>query len=227
MADFKTHWQVGAFVSVGASLVSSWANWIPPQMIPMVAFAGLLGSIIPDIDSNTSKPLRLIFGGMAVICPPLLIWQIPFFHIHTERVILVWALGSFLIAVPLKGIFKKCTLHRGAFHSLPAACIFGEWIYLFTTRISFDEWSRYTIGGVAMIGYLTHLLLDEIWSVDFNGIFIKKKRSLGTAFSFSGASLSSTVILYLSFFLSSWVSWKTTQGFSIYESLNFAWIQWI
>ena len=47
-----------------------------------------------------------------------------------------------------------------------------------------------------MLGFLSHLLLDEIYSVDFNGIRIKLKASAGSAFKFFSPSVWGTAACY-------------------------------
>ncbi|MEO2091239.1 MAG: hypothetical protein ABGY75_17395, partial [Gemmataceae bacterium] len=42
----------------------------------------------------------------------------------------------------------------------------------------------------------SHLILDEIYSVDFNGIRVKLKASAGSAFKFFSASVVGTVVCY-------------------------------
>ena len=51
------------------------------------------------------------------------------------------------------------------FHSLPAAVIFGEIAFLLASG---DDWRlrAFKAGGV-VIGFLSHLVLDEIYSIEW------------------------------------------------------------
>jgi hypothetical protein len=77
-------------------------------------------------------------------------------------------------------IFHKFTKHRGAFHSLIAAVAFA----FFSTAISFNFYDKsafvsWLIGLFVFYGFIIHLALDELYSVDFMNYRIK--RSFGTA----------------------------------------------
>ena len=76
-----------------------------------------------------------------------------------------------------------CTVHRGIFHSVPAIGIFAAALYLLSANKTHDHDTQLVIAITGGCGYFIHLLLDELWSVDFNGKAIKLKRSHGTAMS--------------------------------------------
>jgi len=48
-----------------------------------------------------------------------------------------------------------------------------------------------------MVGFLSHLVLDEIYSVDFRGARIKLKSSAGSAVKFMSSSTIATATCYL------------------------------
>ena len=56
-------------------------------------------------------------------------------------------------------------MHRGIFHSLPVALIFCEIAFLVCTAGDLNL--RYFKAGAIAIGFMSHLILDEIWSIDF------------------------------------------------------------
>lgn len=49
---------------------------------------------------------------------------------------------------------------------------------------AFSPLERLVIGLGAFLGGMSHLILDEIYAVDFDGVRLKTKRSFGTAVSF-------------------------------------------
>jgi membrane-bound metal-dependent hydrolase YbcI (DUF457 family) len=73
------------------------------------------------------------------------------------------------------------TVHRGVFHSIPVVGIYGALAYLLSAA-SYSPVERWWMALGAWAGALSHLILDEIWSVDFMGARLKK--SAGTALSF-------------------------------------------
>ena len=53
------------------------------------------------------------------------------------------------------------------------------------------------LAGGVMVGFLSHLVLDEIYSVDFRGARIKLKSSAGSAVKFMSSSTVATATCYL------------------------------
>ena len=47
-----------------------------------------------------------------------------------------------------------------------------------------------------MIGFLSHLILDEIYSVDLNGLRVKLKASAGSALKFFSSSITASMVCY-------------------------------
>ena len=207
MANFPTHWRLGLATSTCGSLVLHWIHLVEAREMPIVILVGLVASIIPDIDSDTSKPLRIIFNGLALILPPILIWRIPWIHTSGERVLLFWFMSIFVILKPMHWLFKKCTVHRGIIHSIPAAITFGCLAFILAYHESSHQHLQLSIGLLACLGYLTHLVLDEIWAVDFNGKAIKVKKSFGSALSLTGRSQFQTMWMYLCVMISSYYAY--------------------
>ena len=208
MASFERHWQVGLGASVGGALVASWLGLCPPKLLPILVGIGWVGSIAPDVDSDSSRPLRLIFNGLAALLPPVLLWRIEWLHANAERALLFWALGAAVVHWPMRLFFKRFTRHRGVIHSVPAALIFGGLCFLLAYHEDAARPFMWAAGGVGTVGYLAHLALDELWAVDFNGAKIKKKRSFGTALSWLGASRLQTFCLYCTLAVTWWACWR-------------------
>ena len=47
-----------------------------------------------------------------------------------------------------------------------------------------------------MLGFLSHLILDEIYSVDINGLRVKLKASAGSALKFFSSSIVASMVCY-------------------------------
>jgi len=179
MANFSTHFGVAASVSAMVSTAYLRAGSISTEEALIIAIAGIIGGILPDIDSDHSRPLQIIFLCLYII--------IAFFFIHLApylSILEIWMMlaGSYILfRHVLLALFKKWTIHRGIFHSILAALFF----WFFTTALAshlFLSTDRlaWMCGFLVFVGFLVHLLLDEFYSVDFNGK--RLKRSFGTAF---------------------------------------------
>ena len=59
-----------------------------------------------------------------------------------------------------------------------------------------------------MLGFFSHLLLDEIYSVDFNGVRIKLNSFAGSAIKFVSPSVPGTLTCYLLLGVLLWLAYK-------------------
>jgi hypothetical protein len=57
-------------------------------------------------------------------------------------------------------------------------------------------WERLFLAGGVTIGFLSHLILDEIWAVDFMGFKVKFNKYAGSALKFWSSSVTATVATY-------------------------------
>ena len=185
MAGFHTHITVSTLVGVGYAAVGAYAYDLP---LSTCAIAGGLCSIcgiMPDLDSDHAVPARETLSFLAAIAPMLLFYRFHYEGLATEHILLFGAPLYLLIRFGF-GQMLKVSVHRGMFHSIPAALIAGLIAYtLCDTGVSFGRGFK---GCGAIIGYLTHLILDEIWAVEVSGGRLRLKKSFGTAMKLFGNS---------------------------------------
>jgi hypothetical protein len=179
MANFTTHIAVGTVVSGALATLTLAADVVTPENLVAVTLAGVLGSVLPDIDLKDSRPSRAMFAGLAIFFSFAVLFNAAT-RLSIAELWVLW-LGTLLaVRYGLHAIFHRISVHRGIWHSIIAA-VFSS----VTTAIVF----RHLLGkpdGVAwlaaafmFIGYLTHLTLDEMYSVDVMDTRIKS--SFGTA----------------------------------------------
>jgi hypothetical protein len=84
----------------------------------------------------------------------------------------------------ITNIIRKYTVHRGMFHSIPAGMIFAGLAFIVTGAAPF-EIRCYKAGGV-LAGFMSHLILDEIYAVEWKSGQWRFKKSFGTALKFWG-----------------------------------------
>jgi hypothetical protein len=145
----------------------------------MLTVAGLVGGILPDIDLKQSQPSRLLFSLLGLVAA--LAWLFANLPAFSGLELWVGALVVYaVVRFPLWWLFHTVTTHRGILHSLIAAVMAGvlmsavAWQFLNTTEL--QSW---LLGIFMTVGYLIHLSLDEMYSVDFSGV--KIRRSFGSA----------------------------------------------
>ena len=210
MADFKTHWRIGLGTSTISATALTWFQMSETRLLPLLVLVGWIGSIIPDIDSDTSRPRKIIFDGLCLVLPPAFIYRVPILHSSPFYAVAFWMILALFILKPLKWTFKKFTVHRGVYHSIPAALIFGMGCALLAFHEAAPKQLQLAIAIMGTTGFLTHLLLDELWAVDFNGRLPSKKRSFGTALCWGGRQKRANFFLYwtlIIFFRAYWALW--------------------
>ena len=179
MANFPTHIAVGTVVSGALATVTVAADMVAPENIVAVTLAGVLGSVLPDIDLEDSRPGRAMFAGLGVFFSFAVLFSLERKYSIAEMLVL-W-LGTLLfVRYVAKEIFFRISYHRGVWHSVLAMvfCSFvTAWIY--SNLLGKDEGVAWLAAGFLAIGFLTHLVLDEIYSVDVMDTRIKA--SFGTA----------------------------------------------
>ncbi|HBE68379.1 MAG TPA: metal-dependent hydrolase [Planctomycetaceae bacterium] len=178
MADFKTHMTVsfatgGIYAFAGKQMGMDWTTCI--------LAGGLCGvsGMLPDLDSDSGRPLREATTLGAAVVPMLMVERFEKFNLDHEGMVLAAALVYVTIRFFLAEIFRRYTVHRGMWHSLPAAAIVG--MFAFLVMSSEDASVRIFKTLAVVLGFLSHLILDEIWSVDFKRGQYAFKRSFGTA----------------------------------------------
>jgi LexA-binding, inner membrane-associated putative hydrolase len=165
---------------------------------PAVLAAGLttVGGLLPDLDSDSGVPVRELFSAAACIIPLLLFSRLQAHFGFSLEQTLAALLGVYLfIRYPLAYLFKRYTVHRGMFHSIPALAIAGLATYL--VYHSSNQMLRVYLAGSVTLGFLSHLALDEIYSVDFNGLRLKLNKFAGSALKLASRSVTATTATYL------------------------------
>lgn len=202
MANFNTHLLVASAASIGAALVAANVRLITTADMPWLIFLGIVGGLLPDIDANNSRPVRLLFNILALMGVAAALHTLK--DSYAPHLLLLIAAGTYLfIRYGMLNIFNSLTVHRGVFHSLLAALFFG----LLMTCISYHflHWNAahaWLNGIFIALGFIVHLLLDELYSTDLSNL--KMKKSFGTAlklFSYNNMTASAlmtvcTTILY-------------------------------
>lgn len=196
MAAFREHVTFSTVLGTGyGAALWHFAGAEPSHAILAAGVCGVSG-MLPDLDSASGKPVREMFGLFATVgaLGALLVARRRL-GLDPEAAFLA-AVGMYVfIRVILATVFKKITVHRGMFHSLPAAIIVGALFWL--TYDGPVEYGRFTMAGAAMLGFLSHLLLDEIYSVDLHGVVPRLNKFAGSALKLYSKSIWATACCWL------------------------------
>jgi hypothetical protein len=213
MASYRGHLTFSSLLGAAYGGAAAWQWSYDWGEVVLGAGFTTLGGLLPDLDSDSGVPVRELFGLAAAITPIVL-----YRHVHDagftfEQTLAILAGVYILIRYGLSNIFRHWTVHRGMFHSIPAMLISGLLTYLAYHSPSL-RLRLYLAGGV-MLGFLSHLVLDEIYAVDFNGLGIRLNKYAGSALKLFSPSLSATLVCYA--FLSglgylAWNDWNASAG---------------
>lgn len=196
MADFATHLGWGAVGAGLAATATYAADIVPAAEIMTLTAAGVVGSVLPDIDLEKATPSRMLFTGLGLILAFIALFNFRASYSISE----LWLIWMGVFASMRYGayhIFHRTAKHRGVFHSLLA----GVFFMAFTATVLSHGLGREPVvawmaGLFVLLGYLIHLVLDEVYAVDFSGVHLKK--SFGTAlklFEYKSLSVSAAMLV--------------------------------
>lgn len=179
MADFNTHVLGATGVGSLVATVGHKVELLSIEQALMVTLATVLGGVLPDVDLKSSTPGKALFTIIGVALAAA--WL--FARLPDMTVVEAWA-GAIAIYLALRypawWLFHQFTVHRGSLHSLAAVLMSGFGAAAVSHRmLDLDPVSSWANGLALALGYLVHLVLDELYSVDFLGARIH--RSFGSA----------------------------------------------
>lgn len=196
MANFKTHLTVTSICSSIAATMMLASTIATPQEVLLYFILGVVGGLLPDIDSDSSLAVRLLFTFIATVIAFLVMFRQKTGNSVME-LFLVWSASFVFIKFFLFSLFTKVTVHRGIIHSIPASVAFGFITAIVMNRVfHFNDFVSWMSGVFVFGGSILHLLLDELCSLDIMGK--KTKKSSGTAFKFGSiGDFKSTAFIYM------------------------------
>lgn len=194
MADFRTHITTSTALGVAYG-TAAWSVFeVPgPHCLVAGALCGI-GGMLPDLDSDSGVPQREMLCFVSVLVPMLMLPRFMQLGWSPEMMVFAAGVAYVFIRFGIGNLFRRFTKHRGMWHSIPAAIIAGLFTYLiglspeFSIR-AFKAWA-------VVLGFLSHLILDEIYSVDLNGRKIKVKKSFGSALKWTGKRWSANLFTW-------------------------------
>ena len=179
MAGFRTHITVsttlGIAYGVGARLLFD----VPIPTCTLAAGLCSVSGMLPDIDSDSGVPFRESMAFAAAVIPMMMMERFEQFRWAPETMVMVGGLIYIAIRFGLASLLRRYTVHRGMFHSIPAAIIAAQVAFLVC---SCDDLAlRYYKSAAVLIGFMSHLLLDELYSIEWHRGRFRMKKSFGTA----------------------------------------------
>lgn len=199
MAGFRVHVTTSTLLGCGYAGVGYAVFHMPVETAvvggALCGFSGML----PDLDSDYGVPLRETMAFLAAIVPMLLVGRFQSFELSHDAMVLAAIATYLFVRFGVAHMIRKYTVHRGMFHSIPACLIFGGIAFLLSGSAPI-EIRCYKAGGV-LLGFLSHLVLDEIYAVQWKGGRWRFKKSFGTALKLWGDDRWANFSTYAKLFL--------------------------
>ena len=195
MADFKAHTSLGALWGVVWGIIALLTGLCSFMGSIVVLFLATVGSAIPDIDSPTGRPRELVLSFLGVMLPVVVFLNFAK-DIATENILIAVIITFFLTRYLLEHILSLWSVHRGLWHSIPVGILCAEIAYLLFWDA--DIKSRFVYTTAVLGGFLSHLILDEMYSVKI--LEVSAKSSFGTALKFKSRSKTQSTLLYVIIF---------------------------
>jgi hypothetical protein len=194
MANFKTHISVAA-TSAFIPCIGLHLSGITVDQTLYLTLIGTIGGILPDIDSENSTSIQVVFNVIGILLALLILFS----TLNSLGLILSIAIALLLYLIvnfPLKKILQKFSSHRGTIHSIPMALLIGICFYYIIFLVTQKFYISWLSAILLSYGFFIHLILDELYSVDLSGARLKK--SFGTALTlFSKNNLIIYILMYM------------------------------
>lgn len=206
MGNYRQHITFASFLG-GFYSAAAWfwlgVHWFYGTVATLLT---TLGGLLPDLDSASGVELKGFTGILGVLAAAA-VWDqfakadpAPMFELH------LWAVVLAFVAVRhgLRRVLSRLSKHRGISHSLPTCAVWGLVTYLYYPSKSHAL--RLLMALAVALGFFSHLLLDEICSVDLRGARVNK--AFGTAIKLWAPSPWTTLAMYG---LLSYLAWMAIQ----------------
>lgn len=196
MATFEQHVNIAVIVT-GITIAPIYASGVISTSEAFILLTlGLIGGILPDLDSDTSKAVQIAFKIMSTFLPLLLLLSTSE-TLPLVDMIVIWLISGVILQIIFTKLFLNFTTHRGIFHTIPMGILFGLLIIsLFENYLAYNLYFSTLAGIFLFLGFNIHLLLDEF--ISLNAFGMKVKKSLGTAFKlYDKNNIVGTIILYI------------------------------
>ena len=165
-----------------------------------------LSGLLPDLDSASGVELKGFTGILGVLAA-MAVWdEVARATPPPDFEVRLWAVVLAFVAIRhgVRRVFSRLSRHRGISHSLPTCAVWGLLAYLYYPSQSHRL--RIVMGLAVVVGFVSHLVLDELCSVDLRGVRVNK--AFGTAIKLWARSPWSTLAIYA---LLGYLTWLAIQ----------------
>ncbi len=194
MAGYRMHISVSGILGIGYGIGSTYVLGLNPIQGALAGVLTWVAGMLPDLDSDTGKPIREVFGLLAAVVPIAMMGHLLNWGGGREGAMLLGVILYALIRYGAAFLLERVTVHRGMFHSIPAMLIAAEATYL--AYKSDAVLVKLMMAGGVGLGFLSHLVLDEIYAVEWTGVRLRLNKATGSAVKLVGRKFLPNVVTY-------------------------------
>ncbi len=194
MAGYREHISVSGMLGVGYGLGAAFAFGFTPVQSALAGCLTGVAGMLPDLDSQSGRPVRELFSLVGAVVPIVLMERIVEFAGSHEGTMLASILLYAAIRFGGAAVLGKLAVHRGMFHSIPALLIAAQITFL--CYKSDDLQVKLLMSTGVALGFLSHLILDEMYSVEWSGIRLKLNKAAGSAVKMFGKGVRANLVAY-------------------------------
>ena len=194
MAGYREHISVSGLLGVGYGVAASIGFGFTPVQGALAGVLVWVAGMLPDLDSDTGKPIREVFSLLAAVAPFMMMRHLLSWTRTPEEALLGAVVIYGAIRYGAAAVLAKLSVHRGMFHSIPALLIAAELTFLAYKSDSLRV--KVLMAAAVGLGFLSHLVLDELYSVEWTGIRIRLNQAAGSALKLFGKSFLPNVVTY-------------------------------
>jgi membrane-bound metal-dependent hydrolase YbcI (DUF457 family) len=194
MAGYREHISVSGLLGIAYGATSVFFADFTPVQGALAGCLTWLAGMLPDLDSSSGRPIRELFDLTAAMAPLVMMQHLLNWADNTEEALFAAIALYVAIRYGAAAVMRRVAVHRGMFHSIPAMLIASELVFLGYESDSLAV--RCLMAGGTTIGFLSHLVLDEMYAVSWGGVILKLNRAAGSAVKLVGGSLLWNLITY-------------------------------
>lgn len=199
MASFRAHFSFGILIGIAAvAVVISFALADDAGFFVALFVSGVIGGLLPDMDSDSGVPFHVTFGTLSCIAGSLVFLRDIRLEPGEYQTTIMHALFAGLFVWLIVGsVFKRFTRHRGMAHSIPAAILAGLAAFILAQKYGFIQTDAFLLAVALVAGYIGHLVLDEVYAaVNFHGVPFIPNQAFGSALKLFSRDKAANVLVY-------------------------------
>ncbi len=204
MAQYESHISFSVFLGLGYAFAGLLLFGIGPEQVVLALAIIVIAGILPDIDAKGGAPVRELSSILAAIAPVALMNLVPYFREGgISRIALLIILCYLVTRVFIMRAVQRFCERRGMLHSIPAALLTFQITYLIFWDLTLRP--RLFVACAALLGFLSHLILDATTNVDLVGKAMGSAEKKPAVLKVLAPTSGVTVFLYFSVFVLGWL----------------------